>query len=156
MAKIHFDVRHHFDQPTKVVWDELVDWERHADWIPATKMEVKPGDPTEAGYEFNARSGFGPLALVDTMRVLSCTWNDAGESGDCQVEKIGPILYGQAGFTVKPDGSGCVVDWIEEIEVRRVPQFLAPIAAWLGATGFKQGMKSLAKLLAKRSSQSER
>ena len=91
MAKIHFDVRHHFDQPTKVVWDELIDWERHADWIPATKMEVKPGDPTEAGYEFTARSGFGPLALVDTMRVLSCTWNDAGESGDCQVEKIGPI-----------------------------------------------------------------
>jgi hypothetical protein len=147
MAKIHFDVRHRFDQATKLVWDELVDWERHADWIPATKMDVEPGDPTEVGREFTARSGFGPVALVDRMRVVSCDWDEAASSGDCVVEKIGPILYGRAGFTVVPDGSGSVVDWVEDIEVRRVPQFLAPIAAKLGALGFKQGMKGLAKQL---------
>lgn len=152
MGKIHFDVRHHFDQPAKVVWDELVDWEGHGDWIPATKMEVEPGDPTEAGREFTARSGFGPVALVDTMRVLSCDWDEAAGSGDCQVEKIGPVLFGQAGFTVTPDGDGSLVDWVEDIEMRWLPQFLAPIAGWLGAMGFKQGMKGLAKLLSKRSS----
>jgi carbon monoxide dehydrogenase subunit G len=150
MAKISFDVRHRFDQPAKVVWDELVDWERHADWIPATKMEVEPGDPTEVGREFTARSGFGPVALVDTMRVRSCTWDEMAESGDCEVEKIGPVLFGRAGFTVTPDGTGSVVDWVEEIEMRRLPQFLAPIAAWLGAMGFKQGMKGLAKQLTRR------
>ena len=152
MAKISFDVRHRFDQSAKVVWNELVDWERHADWIPATKMEVEPGDPTEVGREFTARSGFGPVALVDTMRVLSCDWDESNDCGDCQVEKIGPVLFGQAGFTVTPDGAGAVVDWVEDIEVRRVPQFLAPVAAWLGAMGFKQGMKGLAKQLSKRSS----
>ena len=152
MAKIHFDVRHHFDQPAKVVWDELVDWKGHGDWIPATKMEVEPGDPTDVGREFTARSGFGPVALVDTMRVLSCDWNEAAGSGDCQVEKVGPVLFGQAGFTVTPDGDGSRVDWVEDIELRWLPQFLAPIAGWLGAMGFKQGMKGLAKLLSKRAS----
>ena len=152
MAKIHFDVRHHFDQSAKVVWDELVDWKGHGDWIPATKMEVEPGYPTDVGREFTARSGFGPVALVDTMRVLSCDWNEAAGSGDCQVEKIGPVLFGQAGFTVTPDGDGSRVDWVEDIELRWLPQFLAPIAGWLGAMGFKQGMKGLAKLLSKRAS----
>ncbi len=150
MAKIRFDVRHRFDQSAKAVWDELVDWEGHANWIPATKMEVEPGDPTEVGREFTARSGFGPVALVDTMRVVSCDWDDTTDSGDCEVEKIGPVLVGRAGFTVAPDGDGSVVDWVEDIEMRRLPQFLAPIAAKLGAAGFKQGMKGLSKQLSTR------
>ncbi len=142
MAKISFDVHHRFDQPAKVVWDELVDWEGHADWIPATKMEVEPGDPTEVGREFTARSGFGPVALVDTMRVRVVRLGRGRiGSGDCQVEKIGPVLFGRAGFTVTPDGDGSVVDWVEDIEMRRLPQFLAPVAGKLGALGFKQGMK---------------
>jgi hypothetical protein len=150
MAKIRFDVRHRFDQSAKVVWDELVDWEGHADWIPATKMDVEPGDPTEVGREFTARSGFGPVALVDRMRVVSCDWDDDASSGDCEVEKIGPVLFGTAGFTVVPDGDGSVVDWVEDIEMRRLPQFMAPVAAKLGAMGFKQGMKGLAKQLSAR------
>lgn len=147
MAQITFDVQHRFDQPARVVWDELVDWEGHADWIPATKMEVEPGDPTEVGREFTARSGFGPVALVDTMRVVTCDWDDAAGSGDCTVEKIGPVLFGHAGFTVSPDGDGSVVDWVEDIEMKRLPKFLAPIAGKLGALGFKQGMRGLAKQL---------
>jgi hypothetical protein len=159
MAKIRFEVHHRFDQSAKVVWDELVDWERHADWIPATKMEVEPGDPTEVGREFTARTGFGPVVLVDRMRVVSCDWDEEASSGECEVEKLGPVLYGRAGFTVADargeggdggDETGSVLDWIEDVEVRRVPQFLAPVAGKIGAIGFKQGMKGLAKQLSAR------
>ena len=151
MARITFDVQHRFDQPAEVVWGDLVDWERHADWIPATRMDVEPGDPTEVGREFTARTGFGPVVLVDRMRVASCDWDAAASAGACEVEKLGPVLRGRAGFTVKPDGTGARLDWVEDVTVRRVPQFLAPLAAKLGALGFKQGMRGLAKQLAKRS-----
>lgn len=150
MAQIVFDVQHRFDQPARVVWDDLVDWERHADWIPATKMEVEPGDPTDVGREFTARTGVGPVVLVDEMRVVNCEWDDATSSGSCQVDKLGPVLRGRAAFTVNPDGDGSKVDWVEDVVVNRVPQFLAPVAARLGALGFKQGMRSLAKQLDKR------
>ena len=57
------------------------------------------------------------------------------------------MLVGRAGFTVEPAGEGCEVVWIEDVTVRRVPSFLAPIAKAIGAGGFKLGMRKLAKQL---------
>jgi len=151
MATIAFTVQHDFDQSAKVVWDELVDWERHADWIPATTMDVEPGDPTDVGREFTARTGFGPVALVDKMRVVKCDWDPETSAGDCEVEKLGPVLIGRAGFTVAPRGDGSTLEWVEDVTMKHVPQFLAPIAGKVGALGFKQGMRGLAKSLSKRS-----
>ena len=150
MARITFDVHHRFDQGARQVWDELVDWNGHGDWIPMTKMEVESGEPTEIGHEFTARTGIGPVALVDRMRVVRCDWDDATGSGNCAVEKIGPVLHGRAEFTVTPDGDGSAVDWTEDVTVRRVPQFVAPFAGKLGAVGFGQAMRSLAKTLNRR------
>ena len=163
MARITFDVPFTFDQPPQVVWDELVDWAGHADWIPATRVEVGPGDPTAVGTEFTAWTGFGPLALEDRMRVVRCDWDEATSSGSCEVEKLGPILRGRAGFTIAPDGgsgdasgdgtgagTGAQLDWFEDVTVRFVPQFLARPLGWLGAKGFGQGMKQLSKLLSDR------
>lgn len=150
VAHIQFDVRHRFDQPARVVWDELVDWQRHAEWIPATTMEVEPGDPTAVGREFTARTGFGPLALVDRMRVVTCDWDPDTASGTCDVDKLGPVLHGRAGFSVAPDpdgGDGSILDWTEDVTVKAVPQFVAPAVAKLAAAGFKRGMRGLAKNL---------
>lgn len=153
MADINFEVRHRFTASSQRVWDELVDWKRHEEWIPATTMEVGPGDPTAVGHELTARTGIGPLALPDRMRVAKCDWDEATASGDCVVEKLGPVLRGRAGFTVVPDvdaesappsgTSGCVLDWFEEVTVRYLPQFVAPIGAWIGAFFFRQGMRKL-------------
>lgn len=148
MADVAFEVPYRFDAPTREVWDALIDWDGHADWIPATRMEVEPGDPTAAGAEFTAITGFGPLALKDRMRVVRCDWDDETSSGDCEVEKIGPVLTGRAGFTVEPAGSGCSLVWIEDVRVPYAPQFLAPVLAFLGARGFSFGMRTLAKRLA--------
>lgn len=150
MAHVRFDVRHRFDAPARTVWDELVDWEAHAAWIPMTRMDVDPGDPTAVGATFTATTGLGPLALPDRMEVVRCDWDDSTSSGDCEVRKLGPVLTGTAGFTVTPDGPGAVLDWVEDVHVPYTPQFLAPLVARLGAAGFTSGMKRLAKLLAER------
>lgn len=143
MADIRFEVQHRFDRPPKEVWDELVDWKRHEAWIPLTKMEVEPGDPTEVGREITARTGVGPLALVDRMRVASCRWDESASTGECVVDKLGPVLRGQAGFDLRPNGSATRLAWFEAVSVPYMPQFLAPIGATVGAFFFRQGMRRL-------------
>ncbi len=150
MAAIQFTVRHHFAQTPRTVWDELVDWAGHADWIPATRVEVEPGDPTAPGARFTAWTGFGPLSLEDRMEVVVCDWDDASMSGSCEVTKLGPVLKGTAGFTIAAEGDGTVLEWLEDVTVPLVPSFLAPVVAKLGALGFSQGMRSLAKQLDRR------
>lgn len=152
MAAVVFTVRHRFDQPARAVWDELVDWKGHANWIPATRVEVAPGDPLAVGAEFTAWTGLGRLSLEDRMQVAAIDWDEASASGTCRVDKLGPILTGHAGFTVQADGDATELEWLEDVEVRRLPRILAPVAARIGAAGFKLAMYSLARTMAKRRS----
>jgi len=151
MAHVAFEVRHRFEASEKVVWDELVDWAGHAAWIPMTRVDVEPGEPTAVGHRFTATTGLGPLALPDRMEVRQCDWDEATSTGTCEVAKLGPVLTGRAGFTVRPDGDGASLEWVEDVAMPYTPQFLAPVLAWLGAAGFSLGMRKLAKLLAQRS-----
>ena len=146
-AAVRFEVRTSFDAPPRRVWDEMIDWERHAAWVPATRVEVPDGDATAVGTEFTAFTGYGPATLEDRMRITRCTWDAATSRGDCEVEKLGPVLQGRAGFTVKPEGGGCVVTWLEDVTVPHVPGFAAPVVARLSAVGFRLGMRRLAKLV---------
>lgn len=150
MARITFDVHHRFDHDSRTVWEDLVDWKSHENWIPMTRVKVGEGDPTDVGHEFTAWTGVGPVALEDRMRVTKCDWDASTSSGECEVDKLGPVLSGSAGFTVQPDGDGAQLVWTEDATVRFVPQFVAPIISKLSALGFKQGMKGLAKHLAER------
>ncbi|MGI9540250.1 MAG: SRPBCC family protein [Miltoncostaeaceae bacterium] len=148
MASVSFQVRHAFSASPREVWDALVDWKSHEEWVPSTRMEVEPGDPTAEGATFTAFTGVGRLALEDRMRVIRCDWSEDTTSGECEVEKLGPYLTGRAGFTIGPKvGGGTVVDWTEDLNAPRVPQFAAPAAAWIGATGFRRAMRKLDALL---------
>ena len=150
MTNVQFEVRHEFDAPARAVWDELVDWEGHEAWIPATRMDVEPGDPTAVGASFTAYTGFGRVSLEDRMCVVRCDWDEETSTGDCEVEKLGPILTGRAGFTVEPHGDGSVVNWFEDVQVPYVPGFTRALVGRIGAGGFRSGRKRLAKLLAAR------
>lgn len=151
MGLVRFTVRHHFAEDARVVWDELVDWPAHADWIPATRVEVAPGDPQAVGGEFTAWTGIGRLSLEDRMRVTAIDWDDERGAGSCAVDKLGPILTGEARFTVRPDGVGATLEWTEDVDVKYLPALLAPVAARIGAAGFKLGMGKLARSLRTRS-----
>ncbi|MDH4277065.1 MAG: SRPBCC family protein [Acidimicrobiia bacterium] len=149
MAKITFEVHYSFGASPRTVWDELIDWKGHEKWIPLTRVDVEPGDPSAVGSEFTAWTGVGPASLEDRMRVKQCDWDDGASTGYCEVDKLGPILQGVAGFTVEPGRSGGGADlvWFENVSIRFVPQFLAPVLAAIGAGGFKQGMRRLDKLV---------
>lgn len=150
MASVRFELSRRFDVPVREVWDELIDWPAHGAWIPATTIEGDSGDPTAVGYTFTAWTGFRPVALEDRMRVTRCDWDESAQTGVCDVEKLGPVLGGGAGFTVRADGAGSVLDWREDVTVPYVPGFLAPVAAFFGRTGFQLGLRSLANVLARR------
>jgi len=150
MAKVAFEIVHRFDAPAQVVWDALIDWAGHADWVPMTRVAVDPGDPTAVGATFTAWTGPGPLALEDRMRVTRLDWDPVTMTGTCEVEKLGPVLKGTAGFTVAPAGTGAELRWVEDVTVPVAPQFTAPVVGKLGAAGFSFGMRRLAKSLASR------
>jgi len=149
---MRFSVIVDFDTRPRVVWDELVDWKAHEAWIPATRVEVDGDDPIAIGATFTAWTGFGKLALEDRMRVTECIWDETTEGGSCQVEKLGPVLRGHAGFTVALNGQGARVEWIEDVTVRWLPRLMAPVAAWFGALGLKLGMRRLNRMLAQTNS----
>lgn len=149
MANVRFEVRYQFEADSRAVWDELVDWRGHGDWVPATRVEVGEGDPTEVGATFTAFTGYGPLTLEDRMRVTRCDWDDQAAQGTCDVDKLGPVLTGRAGFTVEPHGERTRVVWVEEVVVPYVPEFLSGIVGTAGAAGFRAAMRRLAALLAR-------
>ena len=139
MADVRFVVTVDFDASPREVWDELVDWKAHEAWIPSTRVEVDAGDPTAVGATFTAWTGFGRLALEDRMRVTDCAWVDATGTGTCEVEKLGPVLRGHAGFTVQPQGSGARVDWTEDVTVRWLPRPVGPRCLSPRSIGLQDG-----------------
>lgn len=149
MARVSFEVTRRFDADPRIVWDKLIDWPSHGEWVPLTKMEVaEPGsDPTEPGYEFTGWTGVRPLALQDRMRVTRCDWDESARTGFCTVDKIGPTLGGDAGFTVRPDGTGTELVWQEDVVVPYVPGFLSGVAAWFGRVGFRSALKRFDRYL---------
>ena len=147
-ADVTFEIHHRFRTAARAVWDALVDWEDHANWIPATRVEVGEGDPTEPGTTFTAWTGVRPLALKDVMRVEACAWSESDRRGTCVVEKLGPVLTGRAGFTVSGDADHAAREGFEDVTVRWAPSFLGPLLSWLGTRGFRYGIGRLERRLA--------
>lgn len=96
---------------------------------------------------FTAWTGFGRLSLEDRMRVAHCEWTDDSSSGACEVEKLGPILRGRAGFRVHPWNDGSRVEWFEDVVVSSLPRFLSPVVGRAAALGFRLGMRRLNRSL---------
>ena len=152
MGRVQFEVVKRFDVPVRQVWDALVDWPSHGSWIPATTIEAEPGDPTAVGFTFTGWTGVRPIALEDRMRVTRCDWDESARRGRCEVDKIGPVLGGSAGFTVASDPTsstdGTLLVWHEDVTVPYLPAFLAPLAALAGRIGFSLALRGFAEVLA--------
>ncbi len=144
MATVKFTVTRDLTLPARAVFDELIDWRGHAKWVPLTKVQILKGDGGP-GTEFIATSGLGPLALPDRMRVDAL---DA-EAMTVRISKIGPVLTGVVHLSVTATGEGTSrLDWVEDIVVPRLPQFLAKLVAAAARVGFQASITRMAKLLA--------
>lgn len=147
MAKIDFTVEHEFAESPARVWEAMLDWEGHGDWIPATTVDVDPGDSTVVGATFTGKTGYGPLMLIDDMVITEIDWDHETGLGSCEVEKLGPVLKGRAGFDLSPSAAGSRIVWFEDVTVPYLPAALAPLVSRVSALGFSLAMKKLAKLL---------
>ena len=144
MANVRFRVTRDLNLPARAVFDELVDWPGHAEWVPLTRVVVESGDGGP-GTVFVATSGIGPLALPDRMRVDVL---DA-DAMTVRVTKIGPVLTGVVDLSVTSLGDQrCRLDWLEDIRVPVLPQFLARPVAAAARRGFETSITRMAKRLA--------
>lgn len=142
MASIEFVVDVHLPHAAPEAWNRLVDWGSHGDWVPATRSQVLQGDGSE-GTEFVAITGRFPLRLVDRMRVVQLDV----PALTAEVEKLGPVLTGRAGFTVSGEGPNCTVHWFERVRVPLVPQFFAPLIELVSAAAFRHALRRMERLL---------
>lgn len=145
MARVFFTVSRDLPLPARAVFDELIDWKAHADWVPLTKVEILSGDGGP-GTEFVATSGIGALALPDRMRVDALD----PEAMTVHVTKIGPLLTGEVHLAVTAiDENSCHLDWVEDIRVPGLPSFLARPTAAAARQGFVISISKMAKKIAR-------
>jgi hypothetical protein len=146
MAQVEFTVVRDLPLPARTVFDELIDWTGHAEWVPMTRVEILSGDGG-IGSEFVATTGLGPLALPDRMRVDAL---DA-ESMTVDITKIGPVLTGDVHLAVEStDSSTSRLTWVEQVRVPYSPQVLSGALAWGASRGFNSAITRMAKLLQQR------
>jgi hypothetical protein len=122
-------------------WHRLADWGSHGDWIPFTRVDLDPTDERR----FVAWSGLGPVMLEDRMQVLEERFD--GTRGYCRVAKLGPVLVGEAEFTVGPGltPGTSVVEWREDVRMRRLPRWASGFAARVGRTMFARSLGRMAR-----------
>lgn len=143
MAQVRFSVQQTLPYPAAEVFQALVDWPGHADWVPLTRVEILQGEGG-VGTRFVATTGIGPLALPDRMEVTAMDPADMTVT----VVKIGPILTGEVYLRVstQPDDSSCV-EWVEDIRVPWLPQFLARPVGAVAAMGFRTSLRRMGREL---------
>jgi hypothetical protein len=118
--------------PVAEAWRRLTDWERHSAGVPLTRIRVVTPPPNGVGTVFVARTGFGPAAFEDPMRVARWEPPAGGAPGSCRLEKTGRTILGWAEIEVRADGDGSRVRWREELRVRLLPRALDAITARAG------------------------
>jgi hypothetical protein len=100
------------DAPVESTWAAVTDWERQGEWMLGTSVRVLSDSPAGEGAILEARTGAGPLAVVDTMRITA--WEPPHR---CQVAHLGRIVRGSAAFEVEQaaDGRSRILwsEWLE-------------------------------------------
>lgn len=125
------------------LWRLLVDWERQGEWMPRTAVQHVDGPRLGVGTRITARTGVGPLAIVDPMTV---TLVDAPHR--YEILHTGRVVKGVGAFVVEPDGVRSRFRWWERVEVPGGP--LARPLWWVGGPltrwGFGWALRRLRRL----------
>jgi polyketide cyclase/dehydrase/lipid transport protein len=128
--------------PTRA-WDRLVDWPRHARFVPLTSIEVRTGAPNRVGTVFNARTHVGRFGFDDPMEVVEWDPPADGHGGRCRLEKRGRVMLGWAELSVEAGPGGSRVTWREDARPARLPRFAGRVAAVSGRLLFARLLRGL-------------
>ncbi|MEU6851646.1 SRPBCC family protein [Actinacidiphila alni] len=139
-----FVVERHCPLPVAEAWRRMTDWERHTATVPLTRIEVRTPPPDGVGTVFVARTGLGRAGFDDPMRIVRWEPPDGdGGTGRCRLEKTGRIVTGWAEIEVRPDGTGSLVRWREELRVAKLPRALDAVTARTGRLVFGRAVDTL-------------
>ena len=100
------------DAPSERVWEWLSNWDRSAEWILGTTVEVVGPQREGVGARTRAVTRIAGLKLHDEMTVTH--WEPPRL---LQVEHHRKPLLGDAWFEVVPVDSGSHVEWVEDLEL---------------------------------------
>jgi hypothetical protein len=153
-----FTVSREVRAPAAEMWDLLVDWHRHAGWVPLTTMRVDENGGHGVGATFVGRTALGRLGFDDVMRVQAWRPPDGDAVGRLRVEHVGRVLGGAAGLEVRPvTPTRCTVTWWEDMRLLpRVPGPLGRVVALLaGPPTVLAGRRIFARVLRLAADQAE-
>ena len=98
--------------PPERVWEWLSDWDRSAQWMLGTTVEVIGPQRNGVGARTRARTKIAGITLIDEMSVTR--WEPPRF---LQVEHHRKPVLGDAWFEVVPVDRGSQVEWVEDLEL---------------------------------------
>ena len=135
--------------PAPQVWERLVDWETHGQWMLLTKVRRTTDDGDGIGAGIEGITGVGPIAFRDPMTFTQ--WSPPpADPARAVVEHVGKVVRGAGAFEVESLGADrSRVVWSEWV---RVPLGLAGEAGFLAvrplaALFLKVSLRRLAQLV---------
>ncbi|WP_269855875.1 SRPBCC family protein [Streptomyces sp. RPT161] len=129
--------------PTGEAWSRLTRWERHGAHVPLTRVVVTTSPPTRVGTRFAARTGVGAIGFDDPMEVVLWDPPAGGTCGLCRLEKRGSVVSGWATIEVRPRGTGCWIQWREDLRVRWLPSVFDRPVRWIANRVFDRVLDAL-------------
>jgi hypothetical protein len=129
-----FTVSREVRAPAEEVWNLLVDWPRHAAWVPLTTMQVDEQGGHGVGATFVARTQVGRLGFDDVMRVVAWRPPEGPAVGRVRIAHEGNAVGGMAEIEVRPvTANRCTVSWWEDVALLPgLPAGLAKVVALVG------------------------
>jgi polyketide cyclase/dehydrase/lipid transport protein len=129
MAVTSIAVTREVRAPAPELWDLLVDWPRHAAWVPFTSMSVDAQGGHAVGSTLVGRTTLGRIGFDDVMRVTD--WRPpAGETaGVVRIAHVGNVIGGTAEIEVRAvTTTRCVAVWREDVQLLpRLPRRAARV-----------------------------
>jgi hypothetical protein len=136
--------------PTRAVWEKLVDWRTHHEWMVLTKVEPTTQAQDDVGAGIVGVTGIGPVVFRDPMTVTG--WQPPpADPARCQVAHTGNLVKGAGAFEVESTPGGSRVVWSEWVQL---PFGLLGEVGWLvvrpvAALFLRVSLHRLAKLVEK-------
>lgn len=101
------------DASPEAVWAALTDWSRQGEWMLATRVWPTDNDGQGVGGGLAARTGIGPLAVLDTMTITA--WEPPRR---CLVRHTGRVIKGTGAFEVDElPGGRSHFTWVEWLDL---------------------------------------
>jgi uncharacterized protein YndB with AHSA1/START domain len=117
------------EAPAERVWEVLVDWQRHGEWVPFTRAE----GGAEEGASVEAWTGVGTVGFLDTMVI-----SDWEPPTRVAVRHTGRLVRGEGRFDLLDlPGGRCRVIWSELVDLPLGP---AGRAGWVAVGPFARLM----------------